>query len=221
MARSRHGAPSSTSSVACTRRLRSAPTCRSSCAASRRSSRAGERLTPLKGVHGHPGILLVTPSIAVRTPDVFSVFDGIRGSGDGSIRMSSEHLAQELGQRLVRDGPDRPSRGPRLSQRPAAGRAPRGARARRREARAHADADAGRRAERVRADPVDALSFARGGQAAAEVAEAAVAAGTIPSHSATDRLRSSPRPSGPDTRSPPHDPPGRLDQRRARRHRPV
>ena len=60
----------------------------------------GERLTPLKGVHGHPGILLVTPWIAVRTPDVFSVFDGIRASGDGSIRMSSEHLAQELGNGL-------------------------------------------------------------------------------------------------------------------------
>ena len=60
----------------------------------------GERLTPLKGVHGHPGILLVTPSIAMRTPDVFSVFDGIRASGDGSIRMSSEHLAQELGNGL-------------------------------------------------------------------------------------------------------------------------
>jgi 4-diphosphocytidyl-2-C-methyl-D-erythritol kinase len=60
----------------------------------------GERLTPLKGVHGHPGILLVTPSILVRTPDVFSVFDGIRGMGDGSIRMSSEHLAQELGNGL-------------------------------------------------------------------------------------------------------------------------
>jgi 4-diphosphocytidyl-2-C-methyl-D-erythritol kinase len=60
----------------------------------------GERLTPLKGVHGHPGILLVTPSIAIRTPDVFSVFDGIRGAGDGSIRMSSEHLAQELGNGL-------------------------------------------------------------------------------------------------------------------------
>ena len=60
----------------------------------------GERLTPLKGVHGHPGILLVTPAVAVRTPDVFAVFDGIRGSGDGSIRMSSEHLAQELGNGL-------------------------------------------------------------------------------------------------------------------------
>ena len=60
----------------------------------------GERLTPLRGVHGHPGILLVTPRIAVRTPDVFAVFDAIRGSGDGSIRMSSEHLAQELGNGL-------------------------------------------------------------------------------------------------------------------------
>jgi 4-diphosphocytidyl-2-C-methyl-D-erythritol kinase len=60
----------------------------------------GERLTPLKGVHGHPGILLVTPRVAVRTPDVFAVFDGIRGAGDGSVRMSSEHLAQELGNGL-------------------------------------------------------------------------------------------------------------------------
>ena len=60
----------------------------------------GERLTPLKGVHGHPGILLVTPRVAVRTPDVFAVFDGTRGAGDGSVRMSSEHLAQELGNGL-------------------------------------------------------------------------------------------------------------------------
>jgi 4-diphosphocytidyl-2-C-methyl-D-erythritol kinase len=60
----------------------------------------GERLTPLKGVHGHPGILLVTPRVAIRTPDVFAVFDGIRGAGDGSVRMSSEHLAQELGNGL-------------------------------------------------------------------------------------------------------------------------
>jgi 4-diphosphocytidyl-2-C-methyl-D-erythritol kinase len=60
----------------------------------------GDRLTPLRGVHGHPGILLVTPQVAVRTPDVFAVFDAIRGKGDGSIRMSSEHLAQELGNGL-------------------------------------------------------------------------------------------------------------------------
>ena len=42
----------------------------------------------------------MTPAIAVRTPDVFAVFDAIRGKGDGSIRMSSEHLAQELGNGL-------------------------------------------------------------------------------------------------------------------------
>lgn len=60
----------------------------------------GERITPLTGVHGHPGILLVTPAVAVRTPDVFAVFDGARGSGDGSVRMTSAHLAQELGNGL-------------------------------------------------------------------------------------------------------------------------
>jgi 4-diphosphocytidyl-2-C-methyl-D-erythritol kinase len=60
----------------------------------------GERLTPLKGIHGHPGILLVTPRVALRTPDVFAVFDAVRGTGDGSIRMTSAHLAQELGNGL-------------------------------------------------------------------------------------------------------------------------
>ena len=62
----------------------------------------GERITPLKGVHGHPGILLVTPAVAVRTPDVFAVFDGARHgtSGDGAVRMTSAHLAQELGNGL-------------------------------------------------------------------------------------------------------------------------
>ncbi len=62
----------------------------------------GERVTPLKGVHGHPGILLVTPSVVIRTPDVFSVFAGTRpaGAGAGSIRMTSAHLAQELGNGL-------------------------------------------------------------------------------------------------------------------------
>lgn len=61
----------------------------------------GERVTPLHGAHGHPGILLVTPAVALRTPDVFAVFDGIRpGGGDGSVRMTSAHLAQELGNGL-------------------------------------------------------------------------------------------------------------------------
>jgi 4-diphosphocytidyl-2-C-methyl-D-erythritol kinase len=62
----------------------------------------GERVTPLTGVHGHPGILLVTPRISVRTPDVFAVFDGSRAGagGDGAVRMTSAHLAQELGNGL-------------------------------------------------------------------------------------------------------------------------
>jgi 4-diphosphocytidyl-2-C-methyl-D-erythritol kinase len=60
----------------------------------------GERVTPLTGVHGHPGVLLVTPRVTVRTPDVFAVFDGARGTGDGSVRMTSAHLAQELGNGL-------------------------------------------------------------------------------------------------------------------------
>ena len=62
----------------------------------------GERVTPLTGVHGHPGILLVTPRLAVRTPDVFAVFDGSRSgaAGDGAVRMTSAHLAQELGNGL-------------------------------------------------------------------------------------------------------------------------
>ena len=62
----------------------------------------GERVTPLTGIHGHPGILLVTPAVAVRTPDVFAVFDGSRAGagGDGSVRMTSAHLAQELGNGL-------------------------------------------------------------------------------------------------------------------------
>jgi 4-diphosphocytidyl-2-C-methyl-D-erythritol kinase len=62
----------------------------------------GERVTRLTGVHGHPGILLVTPSVAVRTPDVFAVFAGShRGTGgDGAVRMTSAHLAQELGNGL-------------------------------------------------------------------------------------------------------------------------
>jgi 4-diphosphocytidyl-2-C-methyl-D-erythritol kinase len=62
----------------------------------------GERVTPLTGVHGHPGILLVTPQVALRTPDVFAVFDGSRSgaAGDGAVRMTSAHLAQELGNGL-------------------------------------------------------------------------------------------------------------------------
>jgi 4-diphosphocytidyl-2-C-methyl-D-erythritol kinase len=60
----------------------------------------GERVTPLRGVLGAPGVLLVTPAVPVRTPDVFAVFDGTRERGDGAVRLSSEHLAAELGRGL-------------------------------------------------------------------------------------------------------------------------
>ena len=60
----------------------------------------GERVTPLTGVHGRPAVLLVTPAVAMRTPDVFAVFDSARGHGDPAVRMTSEHLAQELGNGL-------------------------------------------------------------------------------------------------------------------------
>jgi 4-diphosphocytidyl-2-C-methyl-D-erythritol kinase len=60
----------------------------------------GERVTPLGGLRGAPGILLVTPRVAVSTPDVFAAFAAIRGSGDGAVRLSSQHLAAELGSGL-------------------------------------------------------------------------------------------------------------------------
>jgi 4-diphosphocytidyl-2-C-methyl-D-erythritol kinase len=56
----------------------------------------GERVAPLRGLHGSPGVLLVTPAIAVSTRDVFEAFAALRGVGDGSVRMSSIHLAEEL-----------------------------------------------------------------------------------------------------------------------------
>ena len=56
----------------------------------------GEQVAPLHGLQGAPGVLLVTPVVAVPTPDVFAVFDAIRSHGDGAVRMSSAHLAEEL-----------------------------------------------------------------------------------------------------------------------------
>ena len=56
----------------------------------------GEQVAPLHGLHGNPGVLLVTPAIAVRTADVFAVFDGLGGRGNQATRMSSGHLAEEL-----------------------------------------------------------------------------------------------------------------------------
>jgi len=56
----------------------------------------GERVEPLAGVRGSPGVLLVTPSSALPTADVFAAFAARGGHGDGSVRMTSEHLAAEL-----------------------------------------------------------------------------------------------------------------------------
>jgi 4-diphosphocytidyl-2-C-methyl-D-erythritol kinase len=56
----------------------------------------GEQVAPLGGLRGAPGVLLVTPAVAVATADVFAAFDAIRPGGDGAIRMSSTHLAEEL-----------------------------------------------------------------------------------------------------------------------------
>jgi 4-diphosphocytidyl-2-C-methyl-D-erythritol kinase len=56
----------------------------------------GESVAPLHGLHGSPGVLLVTPAIPVLTAEVFAVFDGLGGRGYGATRMSSGHLAEEL-----------------------------------------------------------------------------------------------------------------------------
>ena len=57
----------------------------------------GERVEPLRGVLGSPGVLLVTPAAALPTPAVFAAFSQRGGRGDGSVRMTSEHLAGEVG----------------------------------------------------------------------------------------------------------------------------
>ena len=56
----------------------------------------GEQVTPLTGLRGSTWVVLVTPYVAVSTPDVFAAFDAIRGAGDGAVRMSSAHLAEEM-----------------------------------------------------------------------------------------------------------------------------
>jgi 4-diphosphocytidyl-2-C-methyl-D-erythritol kinase len=60
----------------------------------------GELVAPLGGLHGTPGVLLVTPAVAVPTPEVFAAFDAIRSHGDGAVRMTSTHLAEELRAKL-------------------------------------------------------------------------------------------------------------------------
>jgi len=61
----------------------------------------GERVTPLHAFQGHaPGVLLVTPAVASPTGAAFAAFDddpAAAPDNQGSTRMSSEHLAAELG----------------------------------------------------------------------------------------------------------------------------
>jgi 4-diphosphocytidyl-2-C-methyl-D-erythritol kinase len=57
----------------------------------------GESVTPLRGVTGDPpGVVLVTPRVAVSTPAVFGAFDAAARAPNGSTRTSSNHLADEL-----------------------------------------------------------------------------------------------------------------------------
>lgn len=63
----------------------------------------GEQVVPLHGLRGRPGIVLVTPVMAVSTTDVFAAFDAIRTHGDDAVRMSSVHLAEELRAGLTAD----------------------------------------------------------------------------------------------------------------------
>jgi 4-diphosphocytidyl-2-C-methyl-D-erythritol kinase len=60
----------------------------------------GESVAPLDGLHGTPGVLLVTPAVTVSTRDVFEAFDAIRTHGDGAVRLTSMHLAEELRAKL-------------------------------------------------------------------------------------------------------------------------
>lgn len=60
----------------------------------------GERVTPLTGLRGSPGVLIVTPPVHVSTPEVYAAFIATRAGGEGNVRSSSMHLAQELGKGL-------------------------------------------------------------------------------------------------------------------------
>ncbi len=61
----------------------------------------GERVTALSTLRGEaPGVLLVTPAAPISTQEAFAAFDtnpAAAPSSAGSTRLSSEHLAAELG----------------------------------------------------------------------------------------------------------------------------
>ncbi|HEY3333825.1 MAG TPA: hypothetical protein VGK16_01215 [Candidatus Limnocylindrales bacterium] len=62
----------------------------------------GERLTPLPwlrdadGTGDRPGLLLVTPAVAISTPSAFRAWDDGARVGGGAARLASLHLAEEL-----------------------------------------------------------------------------------------------------------------------------
>ena len=61
----------------------------------------GERVTPLNAISGAaPGVLIVTPAAPLSTAAAFEAFDtdpAARPASSGSTRLTSEHLAAELG----------------------------------------------------------------------------------------------------------------------------
>jgi len=61
----------------------------------------GDRVTPLNPLAGEaPGVLLVTPALQIATPAAFAAFDSDPAAAPanrGSTRLSSQHLAAELG----------------------------------------------------------------------------------------------------------------------------
>jgi 4-diphosphocytidyl-2-C-methyl-D-erythritol kinase len=65
----------------------------------------GERVTPLHGVRRRgneatPGVLLVTPAVAVHTAAVFAAWSGGAMAEPGIARRTSEHFASEFGSGL-------------------------------------------------------------------------------------------------------------------------
>lgn len=61
----------------------------------------GDRVTPLSPLAGDPpGVLIVTPALEIATPAAFAAYDSdpvAAPSNRGSTRLSSQHLAAELG----------------------------------------------------------------------------------------------------------------------------
>ena len=109
-------------------RAASARTCRSSSSAARRSSRvagSASRRSPwlrdADAAHDRPGLLLVTPAVAISTPAAFRAWDDGARVGGGAARLASAHLAEELrdaGSASPTCSPGRPCSPARTTSRP-------------------------------------------------------------------------------------------------------